>query len=425
MFSITTHYNSNLYLGQDMTRVVLSLGVAEDVPLAPAPLALAIVLDCSGSMSGDKIQAACNGAARIIRVLDEHVVFMVVGFHDRAEIIYGPVACTAEHKQRALKAIKRLHATNGTRMSTALRAVVGAFRPYQEQAKKILFLTDGKNEGEKRSALNQAVDLCVQARIGIQAWGVGADWDATELRHMAEVTHGSADIIPNPKQIEEAFLSSFDLMRRTALTDVRLVLWTPVEVAVKQIQQVYPTIVALSHDKSGSYQQDSANPRQQLVSLGSFAAGDRRDYLIDITLATHEPGQQYMALRPAVRYVSVGAGEQEERAPRESWVAIQWTNNASLAAQIDPHIAHYTDEKDLAEGIQKGNEALARGDKQQAAMILAQALEMSQRTGNEKITKLLSTIVLRRADGTVQLKDVDAITRKTLEIKQGSTSRIS
>ncbi len=399
--------------------MVLSLGVAEDAPLAPAPLALAIVLDCSSSMSGDKIKAACDGAGQIIRALDEHIVFMVVGFNVRAEVIYGPEACTAAHKKQARQAIKRLHATNGTRMSTALRAVVGAFRPYQEQAKKILFLTDGKNEGEKRSALNQAVDLCVQARIGIQAWGVGADWDATELRHMAEVTHGSADIIPSPRQIKNAFFNSFDLMRRTALTDVRFVLWTPVEVAVKQIQQVYPTIVALG------LQQDSANPRQQLVSLGSFAAGDRRDYLIAITLATHEPGQQYMLLRPAVRYVSVGAGEQEERAPRESWVAIQWTNNASLAAQIDPHIAHYTDEKDLAEGIQKGNEALARGDKQQAAMILAQALEISQRTGNEKITKLLSTIVLRRADGTVQLKDVDAITRKTLEIKQGSTSRIS
>ncbi len=419
MFSITTHYNSNLYLGQDMTRMVLSLGVAEDVPLAPAPLALAIVLDCSSSMSGDKIKAACDGAGQIIRALDEHIVFMVVGFNVRAEVIYGPEACTAAHKKQARQAIKRLHATNGTRMSTALRAVVGAFRPYQEQAKKILFLTDGKNEGEKRSALNQAVDLCVQARIGIQAWGVGADWDATELRHMAEVTHGSADIIPSPRQIKDAFLNSFDLMRRTALTNVRLVLWTPVEVAVKQIQQVYPTIVALG------LQQDSANPRQQLVSLGSFAAGDRRDYLITITLATHEPGQQYMVLRPAVRYVSVGAGQQEERAPRESWVAIQWTNNASLAAQIDPHIAHYTDEKDLAERIQKGNEALARGDKQQAAMILAQALEVSQRTGNEKITKLLNTIVLQRADGTVQLKDVDAITRKTLEIKQGSTSRLS
>jgi thioredoxin-like negative regulator of GroEL len=82
-------------------------------------------------------------------------------------------------------------------------------------------------------------------------------------------------------------------------------------------------------------------------------------------------------------------------------------------------------EQELAACIQRGNEALARGDKQQAAEFLAQALEMSQRAGNEQISDLLRAMVSRGPDGRAQLKNVDAIARKTLEIKQGTTSRLS
>ena len=323
-------------------------------------------------------------------------------------------------------------------MSTALMQVVKAFKPYQQQARTMLFrkvfkpyqqqartmlrtmlfLTDGENQEEKK-ILHQAVNQCVDSQISIHAWGVGADWDATELRYMAEVTHGSADIIPTPDNLEAAFLHAFQRIRRTALTDVRLLLWAPAEVVIRQIQRIFPTIVSLHP------QTNIAHPRQQVIALGSFAANDKHDYLVELSLPPHDPGQRFMMLRPSLRYNSPGIGEQEEPSPRESWVAVEWTSDIALATKIDSHVAHYTHEQDLADRIQQGNEALKQGDKERAAILFMQALEISQRIGNEQIAELLSTMVTRDTDGHIQIKTVDAITRKTLEIKQGATARLN
>jgi hypothetical protein len=417
MFSIETHYNPYLGINQNVMRLVVSLKVEESVQIEPAPLSLAIVLDHSGSMEGEKIRAACNGAARIVEALDEQVTLTIVTFNGSSNVLFGPASCTPDQKQHALQALQRVRANDGTAMSTALYSVIRAFQAYQDQARIVMFLTDGYN-GESIDVLHRAVDQCVPEHISIHAWGVGADWEPKELRYMAERTHGSADIIPAPQQIGTAFMQSFNRLRQTALTDVHLLLWTPVAVAVKQIQQVYPTIVPLS------LQLDGSNQRQQLVSLGSLAMGDQRELLVDLELAAHDPGQRYMVFRPAVRYTLTGSGVQEENAPRERWVAVEWTRDTALATQIDPHIAHYTDEEGLSDLIKRGNEALKQGDKQ-AADLLLKALEMAQNVHNTQITEILTRIVTRGADGRAQLKAVSSLDKTTLEITEGKTSRLS
>ncbi len=187
---------------------------------------------------------------------------------------------------------------------------------------------------------------------------------------------------------------------------------------VQQVQQAYPNLVEFETSPDGT------NPRQQIVSLGSFAIGERRDYLINLAVRPHEPGQKYMIMRPAVSFVDAQRAEMEERGPRESWVAVEWTLQMALAAKINETVAHYTKEGELADLISRGNEALARGDRRQAAQLLAQALEMSEQVKNEEIARLLRAIVVRNANGQVSLKDVDAVTRRTLEIKRGTTSQL-
>jgi hypothetical protein len=115
----------------------------------------------------------------------------------------------------------------------------------------------------------------------------------------------------------------------------------------------------------------------------------------------------------------------EERGPRESWVAVEWTHDVGLAAKINERVAHYTREGELAELITRGTDARARGDLQQAAQLLAQALEMSEQVQNEEIARLLRMMVARDASGRVSLKNADAVTLKTLEIKKGKTAQIN
>jgi hypothetical protein len=419
MFTLTAYNNPYLRLNQNTMQAVLSLTLDASANVAPAPLALGIALDRSGSMEGPKMRAARDGALKVVQSLDATMTFLVVTFNENARVVFGPAPASNENKERAIKALQSVYANGGTRMSSALNTIVEQFGKDQARATKILFLTDGKNEGERRNTLDQAVDRCTSASININAWGVGTDWDAGELRHMADATHGTADIIPTPEQIESAFVASFSEMRKIAITNARLQLWMPNGVKITHIQQVYPTLAPLGMEP------DPGNLHQQIVGIGSFAPGEQHDYLLNIEMPVYPPGQQFMLARPSMRYFVGGKDEVEEKSGRESWIFVQWTEDAALASQIETHIAHYTNQEELAQYIKEGQAALTSGDSEKAIRLLSKALEISQRSGNEQITRLLNNIVQRDASGTIHLnQQADAVARKTLAINTGRTSKL-
>jgi hypothetical protein len=170
---------------------------------------------------------------------------------------------------------------------------------------------------------------------------------------------------------------------------------------------------------------DPGNPRQQIVGIGSFAPGEQHDYLLTIEMQVYPPGQQFMMARPAIRYFVGGKDEVEEKSTREGWIFVQWTEDVALASQIETHIAHYTHQEELAQYIKEGQTALAAGDSEKATRLLGKALDISQRSGNAQITRLLSNIVQRDANGTLRLnQQADAVARKTLAINVGRTSKL-
>jgi hypothetical protein len=422
MFTVKAYHNKYLRLNQTTMQAVLSIAVDPAVQLVPMPLALGIALDRSLSMTGHKLNAALDGAIKVVQALDETITFVVVVFHTQARIIFGPVAGTPSNKQSAIQAIRSVTATGGTAMSTALNALVNTLGNDPTRTTKILFLTDGKNEGEQRQRLDEAVARCSAANIAIHAWGVGTDWDGAELQSLAEATRGDAGMIPTPHEIESQFSATFKELRKTAASRVRCFLWSPPGVNIRSIQQVYPTIIPLRLEP------DAANPRQQSVQLGSFNFGEqrRRDYLLDLVVPAREPGQRFVMVRPSLRYFATGTGEREEKVDNTSWVYAEWTDVIALSAHIDPQIAHYTREGDLAQYIEEGQKALKMGDTKKAEHSLALALESSKRAGNEAITLLLSDILEEDADGNVRLNPkADPVTLKKLEISRGRTARIT
>jgi Ca-activated chloride channel family protein len=420
MFTIKAYHNPYLQIGQNNLQALLTVSVDEGLNLAPAPLSLAIALDRSGSMDGAKMRAARDGAIRIVQSLDPNITFMVVAFNERAKVISAPAAGTPKNKQNAIDAIQHnVFASGGTCMSYALDTIVQHFGSDSSRALKILFLTDGRNEGEQRKDLDRAVDNCRRVQASINAWGIGTDWDEAELRRMAEATHGSADIIPTPQQVEAAFTTAFMEMRNTSITSARLRLWSPAGVQIKRFQQVYPNIVSLGLEP------DASNPRQQLVSLGSFAPGDQHDYLLDLEVPSHDPGQQFLMVRPSVSYFAGSNNEQEEKSAQDGWVFVEWTEDARMAAQIEEHIAHYTHQEDLLRNLKEGQASLAAGDYDKATRMLGEALAISEHTGNDRITRLLSQLIQRDSKGTIQLnKQASEVARKTLAINSGRTSKL-
>jgi len=420
MFDVSAYQNPYLKTGTTTMQAVLSVNVnADGATGQPVPLALAIVIDRSGSMEGQKIEAAKDAAIRVVQAADESTAFMVVTFNETATVIVPPMAATADNKNRAVQAIRKIYSNGGTCMSTGLNAVGNEMVSAAGRARKILFLTDGKNEGEKRPVLDRAVQRCKETQIQISAWGIGTDWDENELEYIANQTQGEADIIPSPNQVAAAFGAAFSQMQKTAMTDVKLNLWTPQGVTIKNFQQVFPNLVNLKPTN------DPASPRIQQVTFGALAQGDQRDFLVDLEVPAYAPGQQFLMVRPTLVYNLPGKGEQEEKTERKGWVFAQWTDNPQQAAQIDPHVAHYTNQEELSQNIREGQTALAQGDNERATRLLGKALQLSQQTGNENMTQLLNKLVVKEANGTVRLnKNASEVEKKSIAINSGKTSRL-
>jgi uncharacterized protein YegL len=420
MFDVSAYQNPYLRTGTISMQAVISLTLLDDGSITSSvPLALGIIIDRSGSMEGQKLEAAKDAAIRVVQAADESTAFMVVTFNEQAQVIVPPTSASPANKASAIQAIQRVYSNGGTCMSTGIAAVANQMANAAGRARKILFLTDGKNEGEKRSALDRAVGVAKNVDIQIMAWGVGTDWDEDELEYIAKQTQGDADIIPSPNKIAQAFGAAFSVMQKTAANDVRLNMWTPVGVTIKKMEQVFPNLNALTGT------QDPANARITTFKLGALSRGEQRDYLLDLEVPAYQPGQQFLMARPSLLYNTPNAGEVEEKTNKKGWIFAQWTDNPSEAAQIDPHVAHYTNQGELSSTVREGQAALQRGDNERATQLLSKALELSEKTGNENMTQLLNKLVQKDSSGTTRLnKQASAVDIKSVGINSGKTTRL-
>ena len=86
-------------------------------------------------------------------------------------------------------------------------------------------------------------------------------------------------------------------------------------------------------------------------------------------------------------------------------VKAMWSSDDTLTTRIDPAVAHYTGQAELAEAIQDGLAAKASGDTATATTKLGRAVQLAAETGNEEATTRLRKIVEigDAATGKVQL----------------------
>jgi Ca-activated chloride channel family protein len=124
-------------------------------PLASAqrqPVAIAIVIDRSGSMAGHKLQAACAAAQQLLRQLSARDRVAVISFDNAVETVVPLGPPSAE----AIARIEALRPGGSTALVDGWRAGLEALRDGQgleQHHKRLLLLTDGQaNVGPRRGS---------------------------------------------------------------------------------------------------------------------------------------------------------------------------------------------------------------------------------------------------------------------------------
>jgi hypothetical protein len=105
-----------------------------------------------------------------------------------------------------------------------------------------------------------------------------------------------------------------------------------------------------------------------------------------------------------------------------------WTTDDERATVVNPEVAHYARQTEVAEALQSGLRARAAGDLATATLKLANGVRLARDTGNEATYRLLQELVHidNPTTGTVRLKsNVDKIDAMVLDTRSTRTVRVN
>ncbi|MGY3201729.1 vWA domain-containing protein [Streptomyces sp. TE5632] len=385
--------------------------------------AVVLMVDCSGSMDcpPTKMRNARDATAAAIDALRDGVHFAVVGGTHVAREVYpgaGRLAVAdAATREQAKQALRALSAGGGTAIGTWLRLADRLLSSADAAIRHGILLTDGRNEHESPEDLKAALEACA-GRFTCDARGVGTDWEVKEVTAIASGLLGSADIVADPAGLAADFTRMMETAMGKEVADVCLRLWTPVGATVKFVKQVAPTVEELTGRRT------EAGPRAGDYPLGSWG-DESRDYHLCVEVPAAGIGQEMLAARLSLVIPQPGEGVQKLGA--QGLVRAVWTDDMVASTSLNPQVAHYTGQAELAQVIQQGLDLRKAGDFDGATSKLGRAVQLASASGNADTAKLLAKVVdvVDASTGTVRLKArVEEADEMTLETRSTKTVRV-
>jgi hypothetical protein len=422
----TVVVDQNEYLpegGQDVSAIitVTSSDTGPGAPVEDTGAAEIIMVDCSGSMSSPrtKIAQARAATSAAVDVIRDGVAFAVIAGTQSARPVFPPdgrlAVADARTREAAKYAVADLRPGGGTAIGQWLGLAHRMFTSTPAALRHAILLTDGQNQHETPEQLDAAISRC-EGVFSCDCRGVGTDWEVGELRRISSALLGTVDIVPDPAGLAADFAAMMETAMGKAVADVALRVWTPQHATVRFMKQVAPEVADLTGRRVQSGPQAGDYP------TGAWGPGESRDYHLGVRVSAAGVGQEMLAAR-----VSLVTGE--PAAPEvlgQALVRAIWTADEALSTRINPHIAHYTGQAELAQVIQEGLEARKRGDEDTATAKLGRAVALAEQSGNEDTAKLLAKVVdvVDAATGTVRLKKtVDDADEMALDTRSTKTVR--
>jgi Ca-activated chloride channel homolog len=154
-----------------------------------APLSLALVLDTSGSMSGEKIEEGRRSLLRTISNMRDSDELALIHYSDSATVLQ-PLARLGDVRTRVIGLIEGLSASGGTNIPSGLRSAQSALREARaSNVRRIVLVSDGL-DNSRSNAENIASELSEQG-VTTSTLGIGLDFNEGYMASVANRGHGN------------------------------------------------------------------------------------------------------------------------------------------------------------------------------------------------------------------------------------------
>ncbi|MCC7534790.1 MAG: VWA domain-containing protein [Deltaproteobacteria bacterium] len=240
-----------------------------------APVALAVVLDTSGSMMGQKIEDARRSVAELVsRMRDEDQIAVVL--YNSTTSVLQPLARVGAVRSELIARIHGVQATGGTMIPDALaegsRALAEAG---PRHVRRVVLVSDGLDgSGQTRDSIAAQVRSRSQGGIGTSTLGIGTDYDEAFMTAVADAGRGNYAFLANGEQLRAFLGRELDQASSTVADQV---------VASLELPAGWSLVRVVGAEASRSAQ--SAE-----LPIGTLYAGERRKLVLELAVTAGSAG---------------------------------------------------------------------------------------------------------------------------------------
>lgn len=241
------------------------------------PVNVSLVLDRSGSMSGEKMAMVRAAAARALQTLRPEDRFSLVVFDEEINVLVESTYATNEAVRHGEGLLDAVHARGQTNLFTAWMRGCEQVAPFAHENAicKCLLLTDGlANSGitDRDEIAGHAAHLR-DMKVRTSTFGVGARFNELLLNDMARAGGGEFYFIERAAQISELLASELGETLEVVARDVQLFINLPHGASAEMLSD-FPRAAATTH----------------VWRLGDLVSRQQLSVLLEITFPAGAPG---------------------------------------------------------------------------------------------------------------------------------------
>jgi secreted protein with Ig-like and vWFA domain/uncharacterized membrane protein len=182
-------------------------------------VAMVLVIDRSGSMTGAPMEMAKAACRATVSTLSGDDLIQVIAF-DSEPVRYVRMQ-PARYRNRIENDIARIQPGGGTEIFPALDMAYQDITVVQARRKHVVLLTDGRSPTQ---GLRDLVQAMTAEAVTVTTVGLGDQTDQELLRGLAELGGGRFHFVPDPNSLPRIFTRETELVARQAAVED----WFPV-----------------------------------------------------------------------------------------------------------------------------------------------------------------------------------------------------
>jgi Mg-chelatase subunit ChlD len=179
-----------------------------------AEVAMALVIDRSGSMTGLPLEMAKQAAKATADTLSADDLLEIIAFDSQPTRIVRMTP--AKHRARIQNDISRIQAGGGTEIFPALDSAYQALSTTRAKKKHVVLLTDGQ---APQTGIRDLVQAMAAENITVTTVGLGGGVDENLLRTISDVGGGRFYKVADPQSLPRIFTRETEMVSRSAAVE--------------------------------------------------------------------------------------------------------------------------------------------------------------------------------------------------------------